>query len=404
MNSKAGWIIFLLLSTIAFFLISVNKQKLIKETPYNQDEIDYVANSFLLSHYSLNQIDSTIWDQEWAYDQPHLYHYLVGYYLQNKYKQPAENILKQYHFDLRQASPNNYSVVWNTSFNSRDFINSHHLIDQLRIINFWIYVLSFFIICLTSYVISGRMGIVLSLILYHFTNVFTTTLIPATSDALLFFFINLFLFVCSVQLRYKLIKNTFVLFLTLSTVSGLAFSTKINGGVLIMISCYLSLFNTRNIDKIKNLLLSVIVPTFMFFITNPYLLIKPIDNFVYMIWWRFCVNQNFWVWKMPDSISPSPIVRFVVNSGHVFSNGDFSIFSLIFVCFIFYYNIRYILKTNSGELDKKLLIPIVFLIEVVCFSYISTTWPRYYTPLRLAFYFNIITILTIFRDKNRCRK
>ena len=54
----------------------------IKNVPIHQDEIDYVGNSFLWKYFEKSDWKRGIWEAEWSIDQPHLYHYLAGWYLE----------------------------------------------------------------------------------------------------------------------------------------------------------------------------------------------------------------------------------------------------------------------------------------------------------------------------------
>ena len=62
------FLIFLIITSI---FCSLRQYKFINLVNYNQDEVDYVGNSFLWTHFKNLDFNQEIWQQSWAYDQPH---------------------------------------------------------------------------------------------------------------------------------------------------------------------------------------------------------------------------------------------------------------------------------------------------------------------------------------------
>ncbi len=401
MNKKTKNIFCFFIFLISFIFITFKKYPLIKTINYNQDEIDYVGNSFLLKHYSLRNINQDIWNNVWAYDQPHLYHYLIGLVIENKFNQPLLEILRQNNFHLRYPGIHQYMVIWNNDYTGNFFGTSdptYHLITYLRQPSFCFYIVGMLLISLTSYVIFQKTGLLLSLIFYLLNDSFANTLIPATSDALLFLLFNLSFLLWSTYLKHKTFKASTIFFIQ-SIISGLALSTKLNGGILIILSLFFIIYLV-NKSKIKIFLVSIVIPIIIFEISNPYILLKPFTNLINMIQWRFYVNYGLSQANTNDVIPNIFLLdRIYLNSGYTFCTNHFSLISILLVTIIFILNTKFIIETNYQYHKEKLLIPMFFLFELICLSYISIAWPRYYTPLRLALYFNVLSLLYFYKEK-----
>ncbi len=378
---------FLILSVFLFSYIAFTKIPLIKSLNYNQDEIDYTGNAILWSEYKFNY-NQGVWSLPWAYDQPHLYHYVVGFFF-NREKLIALGYNDRFNDNLQ------FMVKWNQECLGNFYTNQEPrclIISKIRNITFIFYILCFIFIAHISYKIFGKLGILCSLLLFNFNHNIDYNLVTAVSDSLL-----LLLILISISLLLTSGSNQLV---TQAIISGLALSTKINGGILLAV-LNIYLFTQKSLPKFKIILLINIIPWLIFIILNPYLWQNTFNNLYNIISYRFIVNYEF----ASTSLQKGPKNNYIFdkiyyNSQRILSfDNPSNLSALIYLaCLVLTIYTLFSLNNKLSILHQNSLM-IFTTIQLITLSYITVHWGRYFIPAQVGLYLNIITLLSIYKQR-----
>lgn len=139
---------FFAITVVVFIIFCFSfKEPLINNIPFEYDEPDYVANSILLDHFRNYNRSDKYWTQVISYDQPHLYHFLCGIYLENIYHQPINIILKANGLITNPDNPFlSFGKDGDGKFIGNPVIQKHYLaydvISKARGLSFYFYILS----------------------------------------------------------------------------------------------------------------------------------------------------------------------------------------------------------------------------------------------------------------------
>lgn len=385
MVKKEYW--FYIIFFLIFAAISYQKFALVKSINYNQDEIDYVGNSLLLSEYKLN-LSPQKWSLPWAYDQPHLYHYLVGLFI----SQPT---LESLGFNQRYPGHQQYMVSWNTKYFGNYFGTTdqrYQLITKARYLSFSIYIICFILISAISHISYRKTGLFFSILLFYFNKHIDSTLITAVSDGLLILFILLSLLGWLVHFNLKRSSIPKQIFFQ-SIVAGLAISTKLNGAILLIILNIIVLYNYKN--NLRYLIHANAIPFLIFAILNPYIWLNPISNTLKMFDYRVATNINSSLYFQSNSPPNNYLYDKIFYNAERLFNIDYpSILSTLFTFAVIIISIIIIKQKNSRHAVNNNLLLISVIWIAIPLIYISVYWERYFVPPQLGLYFTTLGLLS----------
>jgi len=213
------------------------------------DERDYIGRSRLWNEYKHINLNDKVWESIEIYDQPNLPSFLygmwfndnnfehnlqkIGWYDHQGYRSYFEMLQKESGksiFDLQPKHGNNfYKILLKARFLS-------WLFSALTIL------IVFF---LGKKILGFRLGLIWVIIL-GFQKTYINSTLPATSDAFLIFFLVLFAYLILIwvsNLSSLKKRNKIGYLVPLAIVGGLAFATKLNGGVTLIafVACLLYL-------------------------------------------------------------------------------------------------------------------------------------------------------------------
>ncbi len=391
-SRKSQLYLFVIIEIIFLVLCIFVKKPLITTTPFEYDEPDYVANSILLSHFRQYHPDDIYWSQIIAYDQPHLYHYLCGLFLENTYHQPIDQILKNN--DLFNSPGNPFlGIGKKVDGKSLDdpFIQTHEkafrVILSARTLSFIFYFLTGTILISIFYCLKiiGFSPLLLVILLSPY--VFSTS-IYAISDGLLLLTISLSTLLSILYLRYP--KKHFLFIVLLGISCGLALSTKLNGGLTIftgLLAIIVSIKSSKNI-KIHILDTFILLTTSLsvFIFLNPFLYINTFQNIIHIFQYRMYVGDINSVMLPEEALPGSYLNKFIFFSKRIYSIVGlspttsflliiFSIFASLYIICFYAFN-----RINSLHRPKLNLLLSSLLTFTIVFLYIPMDWQRYYLP------------------------
>ena len=230
------------LITVLFFISGASIRNLLfAPIPFAYDEPDYVANSILKSEFNLgHDVDPVVWSQEWAYDQPHLYHYLTASFLEFRYQQPITIIINEDQLNQRYTygSP---SIIFGKTGDGKmisdleiaDYKKAYQVILVARELSFYFYLIGGIILISIVYFFCHPILAVLVAIFYlnpYFYNI--SVLAQADGLLILLILVNILLSLLYIKFsRHRLLIAVF-----LGVNCGLTLSTKLNGGITLISS------------------------------------------------------------------------------------------------------------------------------------------------------------------------
>lgn len=372
--------------------ISVKKPQIIT-IPFARDEPDYVANSILLDHFRHYNSGDIYWNQTIAYDQPHLYHYLSGIFLENFYHQPIDLTLKK--SDLINKPEHPYIEYGVTGMNKlltnpaiRSYQSAYQVILSARTLSFYFYLLSGIIFIFIFYLLNIVGFSLLFLLIYLSPFAFSIS-IYAQADGLLMLTFAL----CTLLsiLYLKIPKKHLLMAVLIGINCGLSLSTKLNGGITIItgILCVLSSYDYGKKHQLKRCLkdiviLSVLVTT-VFIILNPYLYHHTFQNIAQMFQFRIGQSETFRTVFPEQSFSQNYFTKFISFSKllYTYTKLSPSLSALLVLSTL----ITSLALVGSYLLDKIRLPKTQFFILlnslstlIFIFIYIPMNWNRYFLP------------------------
>ena len=387
---------FFLILTLVFVGGASKKYFFSPPIPFAYDEPDYVANSMLLDEFNWGiKTDPVFWSQRWAYDQPHLYHYLAGLFLESRYDKPIDVVLKENQLNQRffYGSP---SIVFGKDGDGKtmsdpeidDYKLAYKVVLVARDLSFYFYLAGGLVLLSIVYFFCHPLLAVLVSIFY-LNDYFYDVSILAQADGLLILLILVNILLSLVYIGFA--KYRLLVALLMGVACGLALSTKLNGG-LALISSMLSIITVflykRKTSSYANLLhLPVVIGlAFAFFYwLNPYLYSDPILKISEMFEYRIAMASNSML-IFPNERLPTGLVSktvFILKNLYQ-QTGQAVIFSLILS-----------LLSTIGSFLLLVLISIkkvfvkpssLFLLASSTYSffiilvYIPMDWGRYYYP------------------------
>lgn len=351
---------------------------------FNEDEPDYVGNSFLWSDYKNFNFSAEIWQQPWAFDQPHLFHFLTGIFLEKYYRQDINSLLGANGFNDR-LQPGSYRIAWARNYTGEvlgttDF--RYRIIFTARYLSLFFFITAYLFIFLIAEKLFGHIGLLISFAFLYFDPQFISQLIPATSDSLQFLLFSLFF--------WLLLSKPSVL--ALSLVTGLSLSTKLNGIILLFILNYY-IFARHSKKIVKLFLQSNSIVLIIFYILNPYLWLSPVQNILEIFLHRFYNNQLF---AQTSAALPN---HFYLDKAfdyfrHLFSQ-NYATFSLVISLFLILSLIYVYLKKASDIFLNSCLI-----LQLMTLQNITVNWPRYYLIPRIIGVLMLLRLMFIYSRRS----
>lgn len=393
--------LFFVLSIIIFIFFGIVAKPTIHAIPFSYDEPDYVANSILLKYFTSSKPVSDIWTKRIAYDQPHLYHYLCGLYLQQKYHQPIDQILTS---NTLVTDPENPYIEFNENGHGKTITDSYiqnlykpyHLISSARTLSYYFFLITGIIFISIFYLIKlPFLGIIFSL-LFLSDYIFSVSIL-AQSDGLLLMMISLTILMSLVYLNYP--KKHLLTISLLAIICGLSISTKLNG----FISTF-SAFLCLDISYKKRKNMSIYLQDFIFLVSiafltfvilNPYFYSNTFENINQMFNFRFYEGYTSILNRPQESFSHNIIIKLIQFSQNLytflglsttksFTLTLFSLLSSVYILFLYFLN-----KIKITHLQLFVLLNSLLIFFLV-FYYIPMNWARYYLPALIA---NIFIVL-----------
>lgn len=382
----------------------------LKQIPFSWDEPDYVANTELLAYFNYPQVFSPIWQKKWAYDQPHLYHFLCGLYFKMQNHQSLISLLSNHKLGLKFREGQDFgnsSISFNSQLNNHligdtdiaEYLPATNLIIQARSLSFIFYLATgvIFIYLLYGYT-HPLFGPLLGLA-FLFNHFVFSTLLYAQADGLL-----VLLLILGIIFSLKLINSPrqhLAWEIVLGIVCGLALSTKLNGGISLIIALVAEIFyyfkyrpNSHS-SRLLPLFKSVAIITFttyvVFLLLNPFLYPQPIQNTAFMFSYRYYLGFNQ---KLPPNVvfASQLLPHFSWAKILIFSQNIFSLLGstqlvsvLLSVLTIISPSILIWTNSHKKQPDYSVLaLSVLILIGLATvWVYIPYNWSRYYLPAQI---------------------
>jgi len=349
------WIYFLTTFALTCLLVIINAFYIfskINKVPFAYDEPDYVSNAFLLGY--LDKPSHPIWQNQIAIDQPHLYHYLCGIFLQITNHQPIITIIKENQLFSLDYPTNHLFTIGNDQLLSQIpsvYQPAFKLVLQARQLSFIFYILSSIIlIIILSYLGIKPFFYPLLLIIIDIF-VFPIAILSQADGLLILLLLTHTLF--SVIYLSKPYQRYWLLPL-IGIVCGLATSTKLNG-VLTLFSSFLLIIHTTNLRLRLQIIIKFFIILMVCFITfiffNPYLFLSPWQNSINMFLYRFGNGQYATTLFPAQTFSPNMILKFYQYFSNTFSP-PFSLLISLIICLVIIFlsliSIVKIIKNKKG--------------------------------------------------------
>jgi hypothetical protein len=388
-----------ILFIVLCFLI---KRPLIKQTPFSYDEPDYVANSILLDHFRHFQKKDVYWTSQLSYDQPHLYHYIVGLFLENYYQQPIHTILEKN--TLTYPPEQNFIDFGKTGHglllndtNLIPYYRAYTIILSARILSFYFYLLSGILIIFIFYLLN-IMFLSPAIILFLFSPYVFSTSVLAQADGLLLLFISISINLSILYIKYPK-YNLFITFF-MGITCALALSTKLNGAIPLitsLLTIIISITSSKDLTKhLFHFLILILITISIFILLNPYLYNHPFGGIIHMFQYRFDVGKLHSLISPNQTFSQNIIIKFFQFSQQLYALiGLSKLQSFVIVIYSLLISVTIIL---THLLQKKIIVskPHLLIISnslltiITIFIFIPMNWARYYLPALTA---NIFIIL-----------
>ena len=388
-------IIFFILITV-FIGGAVNKHFSIPPIPFAYDEPDYVANSMLFSKFNWGfNTDSFVWSQRWAYDQPHLYHFLSAMFLESKYNQTIDVIINQNQLDQRYDYGGN-NIIFGKIGDGKilsdpaitDYKRAYQTILVARDLSFYFYILSgIALISIIYFFCHPALAIPISI--FYLNHYFYSISILAQADGLLILLTLTCTLLSLIYINSPKYRPATIVCLGIS--SGLALSTKLNGGIVLPISilCILTTFilepKVSYLRFLSHILLLLFISVAIFYWLNPYLYSAPIQKAISLFQHRIDMASNSRQ-IFTDQTFPVEFGQKVITILKNLYNqtGQSNLFSLYFsislsilsILTIFFLPIK---KTITKPAKYFLLVSSTYSFFLILL-YIPMDWPRYYYP------------------------
>jgi len=392
---KARFFFFLIL--ILVFMGGAMKRHFFSQPiPFAYDEPDYVANSMLLSKFNFGiNTDSFIWSQRWAYDQPHLYHFISALFLESKYQQPIDTILKENELNQRY----NYGdpmVIFGKIGHGKvlshpeisTYKKAYEVVLVTRELSFYFYIVSgIVLISIIYFFCHPFLGALISL--FYLNDYFYNTSVLAQADGLL---ILLILINILLSLAYiKAPKYRLILAMFMGVSCGLALSTKLNGGltlissILCMFLVYFSEPKRTKLVVLFHLPAIIFMTIIVFYWLNPYFYSNPVRNILNMFLYRIDMGSSHKLMFSNETLPAEPITKIVTIFSNLYQQtGQTMVFSFIFSLlstigsFLLLFLI-FIKKVFANLSTLFLLISSTILFFIIL-VYVPMNWSRYYYP------------------------
>lgn len=409
------------------------------------DEEEWVGGSYFYQFYSMRDFDRKIWDTTFSKDQPMLTKLVFGAwlypeYFKNRKRSPAKDFSEflVYHgfsfvdsFDrypllAKSLGQNFVNLPKGAGGEPKELIKIYgekindniSLIQKVRNLNLFLLIIT---VMATTLLIKKQKGILYALVFFFFYG-FNTLVVDsglrAHSEALFLLFFNLgitFLF-----LYYQSNKNLNYL-VSFSIIAGLAFSTKLNGIMLLFAYFVLETINLINenkkakiLESVLSLIMTIGITLTVFTILNPFVFPSPIKNTLEMFRYREAVVQYQKV-IFPTQALFKHTDRYQYVAGSFFRkdlitkvnniklNSRYNFYGLILLLFFATGTYSELKNIRSGN-KFSIFMFVFFVVELTTTTvYIQLSWARYLVHLVLFFIYyqtsGILLYLNIIKSR-----
>ena len=403
----------LLFLTLVLFFIrgAATKYLAISQIAFSYDEPDYVANSILFSefHFGVSP-NSSFWSQQWAYDQPHLYHFLCALFLESKYRKSITTILDQSQLNQRYAYGSPLIIFEKTGNNkiitdpdNASYQPAYQTILIARELSFFFYLASGLILLSIIFFFCHPI-LAIPVTFFYLHPYFFSISSLAQADGLLILLTLINTLLSLVYIKFP--KQRFPLAILLGISCGLALSTKLNGGITLInsIICIWTVFSSKSKSTtITPPLYSILIIllTFIIFVwLNPYTYSNPIQKIFTMFQYRLDIGITSKLIHPDETIPPNFTHRILTVFENLYhQTNQTPLFSLILSSFSTIVSLLYIFLIFIKKIQIKpttifLLVSSTFSFYVVL-VYIPMTWNRYYYPAIIANLFMTASVINI---------
>ena len=266
-------ILVILLSLSLFVYLFIGLLKSSKNIAYHTDEVSWFFHTDFFNQLFLERnLDKSFWESYESFDHPPLSKYIFGAYLYLKEKEV---------FIARDSLEDKYGR-WMFYFkldNKQLEENFSRYLNYMREANMIFTVASLVFVFLILYKLSKSLLISLALpLVLSVNNLFTTTMLRATSDAhyVAFMLVSIFLYLAYLKEKKLLHLVLFALF------AGLSVSSKLTGALVyisyLLSEAYFFVTEKEVKENIKRLFFVFVIWFFVWWVQNPSIYLSPIAN------------------------------------------------------------------------------------------------------------------------------